>query len=382
MATSTRAKAKRILANSALFVASSLAVLGIAEQFLRTGVIHNGLWAAKQPRLEMINQLNDQESGPRIVILGDSFLHKGHSTDQFLSKELGSQGISVINLAHSGYGFVEYLLSLKNVGAAYRPDTILLSFYAGNDLTDLKYPGGQHGTVRQSNRLLPHHKSLAAFGPDDGFYGRYLYRWVRDVVKRRSVQENVQVQIVKAFQQQGVSQRAIELFEAGGVLNHFIVTLGRTQPNHFMSNLLHAEPDDAVAWQEITVIMDEVLEISRNMDSQLVVVVFPNTAQVNRNNFAFYESLGFVMDEEILKTDVPQQMMRTYCEKNGIAVLDLLPEYRARDDEMFYYPNDDHMNIEGSRLAADLIFAFLERETNPMARTQISKSSSDNSDTD
>jgi hypothetical protein len=77
----------------------------------------------------------------RIVALGDSFAfgvvpYRNHYLT-LLEEALGATApVEVYNMGINGIGPVQYLSLLENEGLRYRPDTVLLSFFIGNDFTD------------------------------------------------------------------------------------------------------------------------------------------------------------------------------------------------------------------------------------------------------
>lgn len=74
---------------------------------------------------------------PRLVLLGDSVAFGyGVADDDTFAARLETRGYEVVNLAVPGYGTDQELLRFERVGAAYRPDVVLLHFCAHNDFAD------------------------------------------------------------------------------------------------------------------------------------------------------------------------------------------------------------------------------------------------------
>jgi lysophospholipase L1-like esterase len=74
---------------------------------------------------------------PRVVLLGDSVAFGyGVADDDTFAARLEERGYEVVNLAVPGYGTDQELLRFERVGAAYRPDVVLLHFCAHNDFAD------------------------------------------------------------------------------------------------------------------------------------------------------------------------------------------------------------------------------------------------------
>lgn len=79
----------------------------------------------------------------RILILGDSIawgfgVNNGETFADFIEKELKST--DVINMGVAGYGTGEEFLLLKYEGLRYKPNTVILFFYIGNDVIETYMP--------------------------------------------------------------------------------------------------------------------------------------------------------------------------------------------------------------------------------------------------
>ena len=80
-------------------------------------------------------------AGPpyEIVLIGDSFLAMGEDDASTLSERLRAvSGRATFNLSGSWYGPSQYLELLKRYALALRPKVVLLGFYAGNDIEDIR----------------------------------------------------------------------------------------------------------------------------------------------------------------------------------------------------------------------------------------------------
>jgi hypothetical protein len=74
----------------------------------------------------------------RLLILGDSFILPRSLLAKSLARDLADHNVSVLNAAISGTGPFEYLAEMKAVGVTFKPNVVLLSYYVGNDLTDVQ----------------------------------------------------------------------------------------------------------------------------------------------------------------------------------------------------------------------------------------------------
>lgn len=120
----------------------------------------------------------------RVLVLGDSFT-AGYEVAQnetyavVLERELQKRGIKaeVINAGVSGFSNAEELVFLEQEGVRYRPDIVVLGFYA-NDLEDNIRTGlfklDQDKLVSQSKHYAP------AAGIRDFLNSFFIYRWLSE----------------------------------------------------------------------------------------------------------------------------------------------------------------------------------------------------------
>ncbi len=319
-----------------LLVAVPLALAFVSvEGLLRLGVIKNKFHdeAVVEGALD----------GPRILILGDSFMgRRGHHVYERLVKALEPYRVSLLNTASGGMGPADYLAQMRARGMKFRPDLVLLSYYAGNDLTNEQY---RRVTKNPLKRLL---KPL--------FLEFYTYHFYHEVLERlhpRTVD-------YQRMEKEGVPRPLVDLAKAQA-LNPSLLELSLERKNYLLDNLLMETEENQRAWEKVKGILSEIHRVSQNAGAKLLIVVFPHTIQVNRSHFDFYQKLSFNLDERTLTSDRPQALLREFCEAEGIACLDLLPYFRARRGRELYQENDDHVNREGSRLSAALLFRFLQK---------------------
>lgn len=85
------------------------------------------------------------ENAKRILILGDSFMEALQVNldgsfpkllQTFIGEALPEHNIETVNAGRGGMGTVEEYLWYVTEGVKYRPDLVLLAFYAGNDFRD------------------------------------------------------------------------------------------------------------------------------------------------------------------------------------------------------------------------------------------------------
>jgi hypothetical protein len=94
---------------------------------------------------------------------------------------------------------------------------------------------------------------------------------------------------------------------------------------------------------------------------RLFVVIMPNRIQVENRD---------ALTGRIYDAARPNRDIERYCDELRIPCLDLLPvlnEAHERDGEALFYVADRHLNVHGSRRAAEAIARFLMAEGVPAA---------------
>jgi len=341
-----------------MLVLFSLIFVALCMEFLlRKGLVDNSLYQISVFRKNINTVLEETGAPQKLLIVGDSFFCPSCEVDQTLKDWFEGYRVSVLNVAFSGYSPVDYYLNVKKFGRLFQPDVVLMGYYTGNDLTDLKYRLGKDSPLESANRLVPFHTSLEK---GKYFFGQYLWEWLLTHVNSRKMKKKW----INEWRQGPVDENIIDLYENGALINPHRVNVGIVDPEHIRSNLLIHTPGDEATWQKIDRIIRDIHGMCQEMKAQFVIVVFPNTAQVNDQHHSLYQGMNLKMDPAFLtEKGGPQQRIVGLCDELEIDCLNMLPAYRARGQEHLYFETDDHMNHEGAQLAASLIFDFLQDTT-------------------
>ena len=259
----------------------------------------------------------------------------------------------MLNTATSGSGPFEYRAELEATGADFKPDVVLLSYYAGNDLTNVKnhelFSGGgpARGVAIDRTVTRPVVRHL------------YLYSYLRTTVLAR-VRTRFYFDY-DAAARAGVSPELIEAAKRREI-NPWLLERSVADKDYLLHNVLMETPEDMLAWEKVEEILSDIERICETIGAQLVIVIFPRSVQVNRSHFEFYDDLALSLDERTLGPAKPQRLLLDFCTRKGLDCLDILPVFRARADEEFYLYRDSHLNDAGNRLSGELILKFfLER---------------------
>ncbi len=324
-----------------------LFALGLSELFLRVG----GAGSAYFYRGALPEGERHQPKY-KILTLGDSFLTGwgGEGLSEFLAEDLKPYGIQILNTAEAGNGPVDYLAAMKAYAPSFKPDLVLLFYYAGNDLTAVQYADSRRNQFKKYAKPWLMKSQL--------FY--FLKEKRKQLFERRISYD--------AIQQAGVNKENI-LAAQKREINPWLLDLARERKNFVLDNALMETPDNMRTWSEIQGLLNEMHRASTKMHAQFMIVIIPHTVQVNRSHFDFYQKIKINMDDRTLTSDKPQALLKSFCEESQIACLDLLPFLRAESQNEFYRNKDDHFNRAGAELSSQRVLDFLAQNTSLIQRS-------------
>ena len=271
----------------------------------------------------------------RILLLGDSFMEAlqlsfEESFPHLLEKRLRSvtgNPPEIISAGISGWGTDDQLTYLTRDGLGLGPDLILLSMTLHNDISDnleerfhTLAAGTLHERVQEplsvpQYTLLRLRMYLASYS--------HLYQLVR-----------------RYFRQGQVGTRAEAL-------------------NLHVSDLLRKQPGNQIrrGWKVTHALLEEMERRAHDAGARMAIILIPLALQVSEDRLTGFLAAHALSREEI-SVEQPQRMMVEWARKNGVEVIDLLPEFadwtktHQRD---LYLPRDGHWNQNGHQLAADVV---------------------------
>jgi hypothetical protein len=309
----------------------------LIEGMLRLGLIKNRQYYYLTPAGERLHP------DGRLLILGDSFVMKGGPMDAVLLKELASYHLAVWNFAKPATGPFDALIDAKENVRNVRPDIILMCLFVGNDISDTERFLDSHANETGLRRLR---RALLR--------RLYLYRFLRYDLTRGRVPEFPK--------NPEVDPAIMELYRKGRLPNPWWLMVSPKHKARLVGdNLLLNNSASQRATDAIEGAIREVHRLCQEVGSQLLVVVFPDTLQVSRDNFDFFHKLGVALDDRTLVTDLPQRRWKAVGDSLGVPVVDMLPEFRNRRSQRLYLQYDMHLNEAGNALAAELIMKSLPK---------------------
>jgi len=97
-------------------------------------------------------------------------------------------------------------------------------------------------------------------------------------------------------------------------------------------------------WQKSQTALRWMQSQAQESNARFLVVIFPWLYDLN-DSYPFRDL---------------HAVIRGFCEKNGIPVLDLLPAFLGqRQEELWVYPTDQHPNERGHQIIASAIYRYL-----------------------
>lgn len=305
----------------------------------------------------------------RILWLGDSFAQAlqvdetqtaHQQLENLLNQRLGQaeKSFEVISGGVIGWSTGQELVYFREHGSLYRPDLVLLLFFAGNDVND-NLPG--HAlTIDGFNCFAPYFPVCnGSLDPEPWFHIPGLDpAWGSCSPARKWLTAGL------SFFQQNVY-----LFAR---LEPLLLSLKERQTYGqefglpFAALYLTEESEEVrYGWQVTEGLLAQFKAEAEAAGSDFgVVIVGPREvvwlAQLNNDQQqVFYESSPVFVGAEINK---PNRRLAHFLQSQDIPVLDLqqpMIDYIARTGAQLYLPIDRHWTIEGNRLAAEFIFGWL-----------------------
>lgn len=321
-----------------------------------------------------------------IAALGDSFTDAMTMAgdESWPARLEGVLGVPVQNYGTAGFGPQQELLVLKDYVAPHRPRTVVLAFFAGNDIFDAE--------------------AFDAFQRSGGTIKRPQQGWrTKDVVSRADSWFVVSA-LRAAGRSLGTHQGTVVAAEVtpAAPIEPPVATApafdngwfdlpvaGKRLRFAFMPpylNTLNFSREDLAArqgWQLTSDAIKEMQTVSRSFGATFVVMFVPFKSQVYlpvvetavskeqiTSAFHFYmERYGRNVDvDRVFANRLAQNaLMERLCAEAGIPFLDTTPALAARvaQGENVYFPDESHLNEDGEALLAQTLAAFLKAETKP-----------------
>jgi SGNH hydrolase-like domain, acetyltransferase AlgX len=292
-------------------------------------------------------------AGPpyEIVLIGDSFLAMGEDDASTLSERLRAvSGRATFNLSRSWYGPHQYLELLKRYGLALRPKVVLLGFYAGNDIVDIR----EYHRWRREQRYY--------------FYVDHAQRpfLVRYAIALTDTGAALRETLTKRLAHQarpetlgapGEIHPNLGLVQVGAQVVPMV--FGEWNPEGSAEQLLAT-----AEWQALYALLTEFHLLCRAEGILPVLLYIPSKSQVYAEYVTAHSGHRFVQAaarQRRIRTNMVAAIT-TLAQQIELPLINLLPSFEQQTEagRLLYYPFDTHWNGEGIQAAADYIWHALQ----------------------
>jgi hypothetical protein len=313
---------------------------------------------------------NAGEAPWHALVIGDSYVEIGERDDDTLSERLHREtGGAAFNLGRGWYGPHQYVELLRRFGPSLRPRYALFCFFTGNDVENVEEyarwaRGGSYYDWGTAQRAFPVRYAIA-LADARRYFGDELAGWWRS--PRATLPAPVAAPpptraTAAAAASSGAPVRTPVL--AGAAHPRVgVVALGGTRvPMRFA---YHPQPRSAGAllesegWRTLRELLAEFRAVAVAQGIVPVVVSIPTKFEVYAGLLT-PESGGEVRADAARLApflDSAAEALRAAAGDAGVALVDLLPDFRARAarGELLYYSFDSHWNPAGRQAAAERI---------------------------
>ena len=266
----------------------------------------------------------------RILFLGDSFTYgNGSANDDTFVEKIHSSIASteVINSGTNGYGQRQQLAVLDTLGAALKPDLIVLMFF-WNDLEDNIKNLSPEFSVSSDGQVI--RTDLSIPKDFDPLAARYTNKEKVPTEKklwRRSFLYKLFKEGARGFRHRlfGSKERIIQTREQ--------------QQN---------------AWNVTTDLLQLIKLRSEEVGSTLLVVSIPDYELISTD--------GRLAGQKAINIEI-EDKIRNVCGSLNIEYIDLLPELKSRQAVApgpFYYATDRHLTPDGNTAVENILTPILE----------------------
>ena len=265
-----------------------------------------------------------------LVFIGDSYTEAAQvaELDTFVQRVAVTSGLNVVNLGRGAYGPQQAFIVLRRYGLAYQPRVVFWQFFEGNDLSDAYNFALWQQTGGQSTRSL---------------YSRLLDNSLLNQLLSLTLLPQPIIPVA--------TLRYTDQTEQALALRY------RYQPQ---------QPEQmAVGMDETLKAIEMGFRLCQDQGIRLVLVFIPSMVRVMESWLTFNDA---AQRERYLPGSTGRAQrdfsshLQQLCQQLGCPYLDALPALRsqaARDNKRIYIPNDEHVDVMGHQVLAQLLLEWL-----------------------
>ncbi|MCY3736139.1 MAG: SGNH/GDSL hydrolase family protein [Gemmatimonadaceae bacterium] len=297
--------------------------------------------------------LDRPSGGWRLLLFGDSFVEGwgvpaqdvvSSRLEARLKTEAAATPVEAINFGVAGYGTDQELLLFEQSGKRYRPDQVLLFFYANDLINNASDRGiGSERGYKPYFRVDPRGRLRLRGVPvkRSRFWdGSSAWPWEHRLDKYLKERLHVYAALRKAWSGAGVPEGSRQRFY----------------------EVLYGVEDDPTAeryWRLTGEILRAFRESASRAGAELILVYAPAIVQVEQENWRMKRDLFGLIGEFDL--DKPNRRLAVEAARDGVPLLDLTPSFRKHTGHRRLYYEESHWTPEGHALAARLVADYLLR---------------------
>lgn len=276
-----------------------------------------------------------------IVFIGDSFTEAATvaERDTFVRRVEQSTGLSVVNLGRGAYGPQQELIVLKRYGLSYEPRFVVWQLFEGNDLTDADAFAEWKKNPEQVDTSLK----------ERYFNNSLLKEWLTNT------------------RSQARGGPVVTLRYHDGTVRR-------------VSLLYRYEPEQPstmpLGMTETMSAIEAGYQLCQSNGIQLLVVLIPTMVHVMAPNISFdrAEDKARYLPEK-LRDDQKDfsGTMEEFCGRVGCTFVDTLAALRqaaASGSRYLYIPNDEHLDVGGHDVMAQVVAGWLRSKTKATEQEQ------------
>jgi hypothetical protein len=292
---------------------------------------------------------NKKKDVVRILGLGDSFSvylrDKKQNYNNILQQEFiesGKDEIEIVNAGMEAMGPGYYWHILNKYGDLFKPDLVLIGFFVGNDFKEADF------SVYIGNFISEPKDLYKRYSGYDQFRHWRLYRLLKNKYTRYR-ESQLREEETKRHPAQAVGTFSQDTF----------LEVEKKRSWMFDKNnreLLNQQ------WRECSEIVLKMKYWCDRRKIKLVIAILPEQFQVDQTLREAVLTKYKHIAEENLDLSYPDNLIVNFCRTHDIYCLDMLGQFQEQGKtRQLYMLRDSHWNEAGNRLAAELIFEYLEK---------------------
>lgn len=291
---------------------------------------------------------NKKKDVVRILGLGDSFSaylrDKKQNYNNFMQEKYIANGkgdVEIVNAGMEGMGPGYYWHILNKFGDLFKPDIVLVGFFVGNDFEEGEF------FILIGNFI----KEPKDFTKRYSRYYQFLHLRLYLLLKNKYTRYR-EAQLKEQEAKRHPSQ------PVGAFSQATFLEIEKKRSWVFDKNnreLLHQE------WRECSKIILKMKDWCDRRKIKLVIAILPDQFQVDQALREAVLTKYQHIAKENLDLSYPDNLIVNFCRTHNINCLDILGQFQEQGKTRpLYSLRHSHWNEAGNRLAADLIFEYLE----------------------